>query len=200
VAKALLSLFGVEITRSWAEEELEEGGEANTRGELLGQMGDVLTRMDLPDERRNEVINALAIDRIHVSDIMVPQDAIVAISTERSTEENFDAIRETPHTRFPLVGEGLDDPVGTVYAPSLIQEPEAFGSDFDFEEVAAPPMTVSSDLPVSDLIDRYQDEQQELALVVEDGRTVGLVTATDAFEAITGELEDPLDTNAAATR
>jgi IMP dehydrogenase len=32
-----------------------------------------------------------------------------------------------------------------------------------------------------------------LALVVEDGDVVGLVTATDAFEAIAGELEDPID-------
>ncbi|WP_433632187.1 hypothetical protein [Halomicrococcus sp. NG-SE-24] len=44
------------------------------------------------------------------------------------------------------------------------------------------------------LIDRCQGKQQELAVVVEDGHTVGLVTATDGVEAITGELEDPMDT------
>jgi CBS domain containing-hemolysin-like protein len=67
--KALLSLLGVEITRSWAEEELEEGGEGATRGELLSQMGSVLTTMDVPPERRREVINALAIDQIQTADI-----------------------------------------------------------------------------------------------------------------------------------
>jgi CBS domain containing-hemolysin-like protein len=192
VAKALLSLVGVEITRSWAEEELEEG--ATTRGELLSRMGDVLTTMDLPRERRREVMNALAIDQIQTADIMVDRDDIVAVSTAHSPAENLDAIRETPHTRFPLVGEGLDDVVGIVYVPSLVTHlDELEGGELSFDDIAAPPLSVSPDLPVSDLIDRFQAEQQELAVVVDGGRTVGLVTATDAFEEITGELEDPLD-------
>ncbi|AUV81670.1 hypothetical protein C2R22_08385 [Salinigranum rubrum] len=193
-AKALLSLLGVEITRSWAEEELEEGGEAATRGELLSQMGSVLTTLDVPPERRREVMNALAIDQIQTADIMVPAEEMVTISTTRSTSENFELIRETPHTRFPLVGESIDEVVGTVYVPSLMTHLDDLErGEQAFADIAAPPMTVSPDLPVSDLIDRFQEEQQELAVVVDEGETVGLVTATDAFEEITGELEDPLD-------
>jgi len=33
--------------------------------------------------------------------------------------------------------------------------------------------------------------------VVEDGDVVGLVTATDALEAVMGQLEDPLDADRA---
>lgn len=55
-------------------------------------------------------------------------------------------------------------------------------------------MTTSPETIVSDLIDQFQTENQELALVIEDDKIVGLVTATDAFEEITGELQDPLDT------
>jgi CBS domain containing-hemolysin-like protein len=44
------------------------------------------------------------------------------------------------------------------------------------------------------LIDRFQEERQELALVIDDDkRVLGLVTATDAFEAVMGDLEDPYD-------
>lgn len=42
LAKALLSVLGVEITRSWAEEEVEEDEEAvggRSRGELMTRMG-----------------------------------------------------------------------------------------------------------------------------------------------------------------
>jgi CBS domain containing-hemolysin-like protein len=53
-------------------------------------------------------------------------------------------------------------------------------------------MTVAADTVVCEVIDGLQRERQELALV-DDGEVVGLVTATDAFEGITGELEDPLD-------
>lgn len=54
-------------------------------------------------------------------------------------------------------------------------------------------MTVSTDTVVSDLIDRFQTEDQELALVLDDGEVVGLVTTTDAFEEMAGDFEDPLD-------
>ncbi|WP_372912111.1 CNNM domain-containing protein [Salinigranum sp.] len=193
-AKALLSVLGVEITRSWAEEEVEGDDGATTRGELLSRMGDVLTTLDVPPERRREVMNALAIDQIQTADIMVPSDDIVAISTEYDTDENLDIIRETPHTRFPLVGRDLDDVAGIVYVPSLMTHlDEIEAGERTFAEIAAPPLTVPPELPVSELIDRFQAEQQELAFVVDDGETVGLVTATDAFEEIAGELEDPLD-------
>ncbi|MFC7006671.1 CBS domain-containing protein [Halalkalicoccus salilacus] len=54
-------------------------------------------------------------------------------------------------------------------------------------------MTVPAGISVSDVIDRFQAESQEMALVVSEEEVVGLVTATDAMEAVVGELEDPLD-------
>jgi CBS domain containing-hemolysin-like protein len=88
-----------------------------------------------------------------------------------------------------------------VHVPALLDRVDDLRSgELTFADVAAPPMTVGPDTPVSDLIDQFQAQQQELAVVVSEseGRTVGLVTATDAFEAIAGELEDPLDADAAA--
>jgi CBS domain containing-hemolysin-like protein len=54
-------------------------------------------------------------------------------------------------------------------------------------------MRVEASLPVSELVDRFRAEGRELALVFEDDAVVGLVTVTDAVEAITGEVTDPLD-------
>ncbi|WP_323675811.1 CNNM domain-containing protein [Halorubellus sp. PRR65] len=197
LAKAMLSVFGVEITRSWAEEEIEgdgEDAEGRTRGELMTRMGDALSGAGLPEERRREVMNALAIDRIQVGDIMVDREDVVAVSTEASTAENFEAIRGTPHTRFPLVGDGLDDVEGVVYVSSLLDERAALDAgERTFADVAVDAMTVRADMPVSEAIDAFQAQNQELAIVEADGRAVGVVTATDAFEAIAGELEDPLD-------
>jgi len=46
---------------------------------------------------------------------------------------------------------------------------------------------------VSDAVDQFQAENQEFALVIEDGEVVGLVTVTDLLEAVMGDIEDPLD-------
>jgi IMP dehydrogenase len=154
-------------------------------------MSDVLEKGDLPDERRDEVLGALDIDEKDVGEIAVPLDRIVALSTEADDEENARRLRENPHTRYPLVGDGFDDYRGIVYAPALLRADGL--ADVDLEEAAAPPMTVAADTAVSDAVDMFQAEGQELALVMEDGAVVGLVTVTDAVEEITGELEDPLD-------
>lgn len=194
-AKGLLGLFGVEITRSWAEEETEGEGEeegVSSRGELRGQMGDILNSQ-LPEERTEEVINALDIGEMDVRNVMVEREGIVALSTESTLDENLELIEERPHTRFPLISDGLDDFVGIIYTPTLIRDlSDLQDDDLDLESLATSPMTVPVDIAVSELIDRFQEENQELALVL-DGEVVGLVTATDAFEAITGDLEDPLD-------
>lgn len=195
VAKGLLAIFGVTITRSWAAEEIEEGsGRPEGRADVMRRMGDTLSRMGLPADRRKEIINALAIDNIQVQDIMVDAEDIISIRTTDRPEENFERMEGTPHTRFPLLGESLSDVRGTVYVPSLLDAvDELRAGRRSFEDVATPAMIVDSELAVSELIDRFQEENQELALVEEEDQIVGLVTVTDAFEEITGELQDPLD-------
>lgn len=103
-------------------------------------------------------------------------------------------MEEHPQTRYPLVGTEMTDFQGIVYFPILARYREEFENEnFDFAEVAVPPMTLSPDTDVNDAIDPFQAENQELALVIEDGEVVGLVTVTDLLEAITGDIEDPID-------
>lgn len=154
----------------------------------------LLERGDLFDERRNEVLNALDIDQLSLSEIMVPTDEVIALPTEPTVEENIERVRNTPHTRFPLIGETRTGFHGIVYTPSIIDHFEALkAGGLSFSEIAAPPMTVAADTTVSDAFDQFQAEDQELALVLQDGEVVGLLTATDALEAVMGELKDPLD-------
>jgi CBS domain containing-hemolysin-like protein len=191
VAKATLGLFGVEMTQSWTETEQEI---IETRADLRNRLGSVLEEGDLPEERREEVMNALTIGEQSVRDIMVPPEEIVALSTEDEPESNFQTLEEHPHTRYPLVGDDLTDFRGIVYSPALFNHREKLTSgDGDFTELAAPTMTLSPDTDVSDAIDQFQAERQELALVIEDGEAVGLVTVTDLLETIIGDVEDPLD-------
>jgi CBS domain containing-hemolysin-like protein len=191
VAKATLGLFGIEMTGAWLETEEDV---IETRADLRNRLGSLLDEGDLPEERREEVLNALAVGEVTVEEIMIEADEIVALSTTASVDENLAAISATPHTRFPLVGEDLSEFVGVVYVPSILDHIDDLrAGEVTFADIATPPSTLSPDVRVSDAIDQFQAEGQELALVVQDGEVVGLLTATDALEAVMGELEDPLD-------
>jgi len=197
VAKLTLRLFGVEMTGAWLETEEDV---IESRADLRNRLGSVLDEGDLAEERREEVMNALEIGERPVREVMVPVEEVVALSTAVDPEENLRRMEADPHTRYPLVGEELTDFRGIVYFPILAGYREDLADgDVDFEELAAPPMTLSPDVDVSDAIDQFQAETQELALVIEDGEVVGMVTVTDLLESIIGDVEDPIDADRLTT-
>ncbi|QKY19397.1 HlyC/CorC family transporter [Halolamina sp. CBA1230] len=191
VAKGTLGLFGIEMTGAWLEAEEDA---IESRADLHKRLGSVLSQGEMSEERREEVLNALTIGDQQVNDVMVPTEDVVTLSTEVDTEENFRRMEEHPHTRYPLIGEDVQDFRGIVYFPMLARYRDSVADgDIDFTNLSAPPMTISHDTNVSDAIDQFQVESQELAFVLEDGEVVGMVTVTDLLESITGEMEDPID-------
>jgi len=198
VAKATLGLFGIQMTQSWTETEREV---IETRADLRNRLGSVLEEGNLAQERREEVMNALTIGEQSVRDVMLPAEDVVALSTAADSEENFRRMEENPHTRYPLIGQELTDFEGIVYFPILARHrDEIAGGEVDFTELAAPPMTMSPDVDVSDAIDQFQAENQELALIIEDGSVVGMVTVTDLLESVMGDIKDPIDVEYTASQ
>ncbi len=189
-AKWILGWFGIKIERSWTDEEEVEFGD------LRRQMGEILSRGELDRERREEVMKALEIEDIPVRDIMVPREEMEVLSTENSSEENLNIVKNSSYARFPVIGERPEEFIGIVYAQTLLEHlNELTQGEIDISDLAVSPMIVPESLSVAALIDRFQDEHQELTFIrEEDGeRIIGLVTTTDAFEAIIGPLEDPAD-------
>ncbi len=191
VAKWTLRLFGIEMTGAWLETETDR---IESRADLRHRLGSTLDKGDITDERKSEILNAFTVGERPVREVMTDREDIVFLSTTGSVETNLQRIGNSPHTRFPVVGDELTDFCGIVYVPSVVDAiDELRRGEVTVEDIAAAPMTVPSDTPISDVVDQFQDEHQELALVSENSDIVGLVTATDALEAIMGEIEDPLD-------
>jgi CBS domain containing-hemolysin-like protein len=193
VAKWTLRLFGIEMTGAWLETESDR---VESRAELRHRLGSLLERGGLDEERKGEVVNAFTAGERPVREVMTSVDDVVFLSTTASVDENLDRIGSSPHTRFPVIGDSPTDFRGIVYVPAVIDHIDALlDGEVTVEEVAASPMTITEDTFISDAIDRFQEQNQELALVVDDAEeeVVGLITATDGLEAVMGEIEDPLD-------
>ena len=192
-AKWTLGLFGVEMTGAWLESD-DDDEDVEGRADLHRHIESVLDESDLAGERREEVLNALVAGDMSIRGVMVPREEVVAFSTENTPAENLAILEDHSHSRYPVVGEDLDEFVGVVYLPTIASRYDDLANGaVSIEDLAAPPMTLPADEEVSDAIDRFQAENQELALVEADGEVVGLFTATDAFEEVMGELDDPFD-------
>lgn len=200
VAKGLLRLFGVSITRSWSEVEAEgeeEGGAGGSPsvGDVKAEMAGRLSQAGLSRERREEVLNAIEIGERPISEILIPRDEMV-ILTAGETAENFRKMQKNlQYSRFPLFESADSETVeGIVYASTVLANVDALrDGERTMADVATPTFALDAATSISDAIDEFQAQNQEMAVVMDDGRVVGLLTASDAFESIAGDLDDPLD-------
>jgi len=193
LAKGTLRLFGVEVQRSWTDED-DTGESLSSYGTVRREIGQILSRADLSRERRGEILRAVDIEQIPVRAIMVPRSEVVALRTTDELHETLHEMRAHPYNRYPLLDPDWENVYGTLYMTTVFRHlPELERGDTTLPDIAEPVVWVDPELPISDLIDRLQQKQQEIALVRSDGHSRGLVTSTDAFEAIAGELEDPGD-------
>lgn len=191
VAKWTLKLFGIEMTGAWLDTHAET---IQTRADLRHRLTSLLDQGDLPRERIEEVLNAFTIGEIQVSDVMTRAEDIVFLSMAVSVDENLDRIGASPHTRFPLLDADDDTPIGVVYTPTVVDRIDDLrAGETSLKEIAVPLLTVSPEMHVSDAVDYFQDNQQELAIVEADDAIVGLITSTDVLEAVVGDVTDPLE-------
>ena len=194
LAKATLRLFGVEVQRSWTEEDEDGDEEPAGVSAVRREIGEVLSRANLSRERRGEILRAVDIEQMPVRTIMVPRSDVVALRTADPLGDTLDRMRARPFNRYPLLEPDWQNVHGTLYMTTVFRRlPELKAGTLRLPDIAEPVVWVDPELPISDLIDRLQKKQQEIALVRADGHGQGLVTSTDAFEAIAGELEDPDD-------
>ena len=201
LAKWTLRLFGVEVQRSWTDEEEGSSTMESSAGVSVvrREIGEILSRTNLSRERRSEILRAVDIEHIPVRAIMVPRSEVVALRTTDDLHETLQEMRAHPYNRYPLLDPDWETVYGTLYMTTVFRHlPELERGDTTLTDLAEPVVWVDPELPISDLIDRLQQKQQEIALVRADGHTRGLVTSTDAFEAIAGELEDPGDVGRAS--
>ena len=203
VAKSTLGLFGIEMTGAWLETEEDR---IESRADLRNRVDSVLAEGDLPADRQEEVLTALEIGATPVEEVMTPLEEAVVLFSNRPAPDEIGRMQATPqYTRYPLLdGESADGPVaadrlvGVVYASSVVTNIESLQSGREqLRDVAAPPVTVDYQTSVATTIDRLQAQNAELAVITDDRQAIGLVTITDAFEAIAGQLEDPMDATAA---
>jgi len=163
----------------------------------------------LPAFQETLVHRALEIDDVPVREIMTPRQRIFSLPSNMSVEEASGRVIARQLSRVPVYDEarGPEHIVGVVYARDLARLMYFRAAPLSAQKQAAQPLVevrlrqimrdvlfVPETKPVLDLIREFQERRRQLAIAVDEfGSVVGLVTAEDAIEQLTGELEDEFD-------
>ena len=141
------------------------------------------------------VASVLAFDQRPVQDIMTPREKIIFLNRTDPHEAVWHKIVVSGHSNFPVYDGARDRVVGVVSVKAIYANLAA-QVGVRLADLMTRPLTVPATQTVMNLLDRFKQTGQHIALVVgENGAVVGLVTLVDVLEAIVGEipsLEDRL--------
>jgi CBS domain containing-hemolysin-like protein len=95
-------------------------GGASVREEIREALSDPATSPDFSPQERTILKNVLALREIRVEDVMVPRADIIAVPADTSLAEVLSVFRTAGHSRLPVHGDTLDDPLGMVHIRDFV--------------------------------------------------------------------------------
>lgn len=138
--------------------------------------------------------NVFDLGDVKVRDAMKPRDRATVLRTTDSWEDSLRVMRESRLSRYPLVGEDPDHPLGVVHVKDLLFESPAKWPSLDMRDLVRPCSTAKEDSPVEMLLASLQRTREHFVFVRDaEGRWTGFVTLEDVLEEIIGSIEDEFD-------
>lgn len=146
-------------------------------GELPRDLSALLDRtLDFPTRTaEHAMIPRSRVDVVHADE---PADAVLALMARG-------------HTRYPVVGEDVDDLRGVVRMLDLL-DPEVSGGTAGTR--CRPTVIVPTAMPLPSVLGALRAADEEMALVIDEyGGFAGVVTIEDMAEELVGEIDDEHD-------
>jgi CBS domain containing-hemolysin-like protein len=186
------------------------------REELEEVLAEAIEAAELTPQERGLLANALAFHKVRVGDVMVPRADVQAVASTATLGEILAHFRIAGHSRLPVYGASLDEPLGMVHIRDLLDfiashsatEPSEPGQPSMVASLAGVDLSktleatrlnrevlfVPGSMPAIDLLARMQASRTHMALVIDEyGGTDGLVTIEDLLETVVGDIEDEHD-------
>lgn len=140
---------------------------------------------------------ALQVTDMQVRDIMIPRIQVVTVQASATPEEILPLVISAQHSRFPVIGENLDEVIGILLAKDLLPLAlETQSRKFDIKDVMRPATFVPESKRLNVLLKEFRETRNHMAIVIDEyGDVSGLCTIEDVLEQIVGEIEDEHDTD-----
>jgi magnesium and cobalt transporter len=170
-------------------------GEPKDREQLIDLLRDAQERGLFDVDAQAMIEGVLQVADMQVRDIMIPRSQMVVVSRDASPDKLIPIAIESGHSRFPVIGDNLDEVVGVLLAKDLLRyssknDPE----QFSVRDILRPAVFVPESKRLNVLLKEFRASRNHLAIVVDEyGGVAGMVTIEDVLEQIVGEIEDEHD-------
>lgn len=169
-------------------------GEPQTKSDLEDVLSLAEEHEIIDQDARKIMEGALLVTNMQVRDIMIPRAQMIVIDSEESVQEALPKIIDAGHSRFPVIGDGIDDVIGILLAKDLLPLVESDSAPPALRQLMRPVIAVPESKRLNVLLREFRQNRNHMAIVIDEyGGIAGLITIEDVLEEIVGEIEDETD-------
>jgi putative hemolysin len=142
----------------------------------------------IDQDERNMLNRVLRLGERSADSLMTPRTRIAWVDAAAGLEENLATMRETPFSRYPVYRGSDTDVIGILEVKSLAGRVSTDTEDMLRE--LRPALFVSDSTNALKLLEIFREEQQPIALVVDEyGDIQGMVALNDLLGAVLGRAQ-----------
>jgi CBS domain containing-hemolysin-like protein len=162
--------------------------------EIAALAGQARTADHISHREEKIIQSTLKLSRVRAGDAMIPMSQVTCLSTKQTLQEAILTAHFDPHTRFPVTQDGDPDTIlGYVNFKELVFHARLNPNDPTLMGIIRPVYYANQDTTLNDLLRRFTDEHDHIAVVRTEGKSLGIVTLEDIVEELVGELQDEFD-------
>ncbi len=172
-----------------------------TAGEIKGLVATSRAAGRISSTKGEMLQNLLSFGRQPVSAIMIARPDVVTLDITDDAAINMAIVRESEHSRYPLVRRSDDSIHGVLLTKDIFGAMlnGAVAPWANLLQFAREPLVVPVNVGVSRVMEQMRQRRMHLAIVVDEyGQMAGVVSLEDLLEEITGEIRDETDTTEGA--
>ena len=127
------------------------------------------------------------------ADVMTPIKSVVSLDAAATVADSAKIVTVHAFSRYPVFGTSVDDIRGMVVSRDILK---ALSEDKDqdlISTIVEATLTVAAGMRLDELLVLFRDRHIHLAVVQDQGKTVGLVTLENVLEELVGDIEDEKD-------
>ncbi len=183
--------------KSWIERIAHAfSSEPKTREDLFDVLSTAKQNEVIDDDAITIVEGAMHISDMQAREIMIPRPQMVVLKDGVPLSELLPTIFDTGHSRYPVIGDTLDDVRGILLSKDLL--PLLWKTentdDIDLTSILRPAKLVPESKRLNVLLRDFRENRNHMAVVIDEyGGVAGLITIEDILEQIVGEIEDEYD-------
>ncbi|MEU4157985.1 hemolysin family protein [Actinoplanes sp. NPDC026670] len=127
------------------------------------------------------------------AEVMRPRVDVTSIGAAEPASRVVELL-DTGHSRFPVIGDGLDDVIGVVSINDVVTLDPAVRDSTPVRQLATDPVALPESCTLPVVLDRLKAAHRQMAVVVDEfGGFAGIITLEDVAEELVGEIRDEDD-------